>query len=141
MIRNVMHGARLSVAVVLALWSAPAGAVCLPADAGLAMKPVDQSSVMAGIGIRPAPIAVGKPFVVELSVCSEAGASIERLTVNATMPAHRHGMNYKPEIVSLGGGRYEGRGFLFHMPGLWEIELTVYAGGKTNRLKLDIEAR
>jgi hypothetical protein len=141
MIRRLKTNLMLGAAACAALWSLPALAACLPADAGKVMKPVNPSGVMAGMGLRPDPVAVGKPFVVDLRVCTETGNAIERLTVNATMPAHRHGMNYKPEIVTIGDGRYEGRGFLFHMPGLWEIELTVYSGGKPSRLKLDVEAR
>ena len=57
------------------------------------------------------------------------------------MPEHRHGMNYKPEISAMGDGLYEGRGFLFHMPGRWEITVSVYSDAEPSHLKFDFEVK
>jgi hypothetical protein len=125
-----------------ALLAAAAGQVtaegCLPADAGVVFRALDDAHVRAALRTEPATIKVGAPFVVALAVCSDTGAAVERLAIDATMPAHRHGMNYKPSITAIGDGRYEGRGFLFHMPGAWEFAVTVYTGGAPSRLKLDV---
>lgn len=119
---------------------APAAA-CLPPDAGTAMKPAKPTRVTAALRVRPSPVKVGAPFVVELRVCSLDSKPIQRLTIDATMPAHRHGMNYKPEMVDLGGGRHEAKGFLFHMPGRWEIVLSVYGGEQPSHLTLDLDVK
>ena len=70
----------------------------------------------------PAKIAVGEHFVVELAVCPKPPALLpERIELNAHMPEHRHGMNYRPQLAPLGAGRYRSEGWLFHMPGRWEF--------------------
>lgn len=65
----------------------------------------------------PARPAVGEHFVVEIAVCPPS----ERLAADAHMPAHRHGMNYRPALQPLGAGRFRAEGWLFHMPGRWEF--------------------
>ena len=53
------------------------------------------------------------------------------------MPAHGHGMNYRPSIVSLGDGFYEVRGLMFHMPGSWQFKLDYSAEGEPGQVLLD----
>lgn len=62
-------------------------------------------------------IVVGEPFVLLLSTCP---ADAQVLRVDATMPEHRHGMNYRPGILSQGEGRWRVEGLLWHMAGRWE---------------------
>lgn len=50
------------------------------------------------------------------------------LSVNATMPAHQHGMNTRPRIEDLGNGKFVIRGMLFHMAGEWELAFDVAKG-------------
>lgn len=78
------------------------------------------------------PIAVGRQFALEVQVCP-ADAVVSR--VDATMPEHRHGMNYRPSVHALGGGRWRAQGLLFHMSGVWELRLDVQAGGVSERLR------
>src|SRR4030095_5235256 len=68
------------------------------------------------LAFRPDPIRieVGQPFALLLNVCTRRGEPAELLSVEATMPAHKHGMNYAPAIVSRGDGRYRAEGMLFH---------------------------
>ena len=113
---------------------------CTLAGAGSVMVPAGESRFRVALKTEPAVIKVGSPFKVMLSVCSE-GASVERLTIDATMPAHRHGMNYKPEVRADTGGRYEARGFLFHMPGTWQFAVTIHANDTPSRLKLDVDVK
>jgi len=58
----------------------------------------------------------------------------ELIAVDAQMPEHKHGMNYRPTIVSMGDGRYRVEGMVFHMPGRWEISIDVRAGEESERL-------
>ncbi|MFZ4808612.1 MAG: hypothetical protein ACOYLQ_15255 [Hyphomicrobiaceae bacterium] len=125
----------------LALWPVAAAANCLPPDAGHAMKPAGTARFAAALRTDPSPVKVGTPFVVDLRVCALDGAPIERLAIDATMPAHRHGMNYTPRITAQGDGRHQASGFLFHMPGWWEITLSVYADGRPYRLTHGVEIK
>ncbi|WP_170363799.1 hypothetical protein [Ruegeria arenilitoris] len=47
------------------------------------------------------------------------------------MPAHRHGLNYVPEVSALGDGMFRVDDLLFHMPGLWELQADVHIGGRS----------
>jgi len=83
---------------------------------------------------RAAPIQVGRHFTLDLAVCPPP----ESMRVDASMPAHRHGMNYRPSIVPLGGGRYRAEGLMFHMPGDWQFLFEVRSGGRTERATDDL---
>jgi len=44
----------------------------------------------------PAKINVGQPFMLELAACPKRGGlRFERVRLDAHMPEHRHGMNYR----------------------------------------------
>lgn len=86
----------------------------------------------------PEKIVIGQHFSVEFVVCPRAGQPVpESVRIDATMPEHRHGMNYKPSIRSGEGGRYLAEGMLFHMTGRWEVVFEVRAAGQVDRLRLD----
>jgi hypothetical protein len=83
----------------------------------------------------PEPIAAGKHFSLDIAVCSRAGAEMPKtLRVDATMPEHRHGMNYLPVVVSRGPGRYRADGLMFHMPGRWDVYFDVVTSAGSERL-------
>ena len=73
---------------------------------------------------QPSTIEIAQPFALELQFC-RAGEPlrVERLSLDARMPAHGHGMNYHALIEPAGTGGYRIGGLLFHMPGLWRIEV------------------
>jgi len=81
----------------------------------------------------PATVRVGEAFVVEVATCPSAPLA----SANASMPEHRHGMNYKPSIRGSGDGRFRVEGWVFHMPGRWEFAFE--AGGErfTDSLRLE----
>jgi hypothetical protein len=119
-------------AILFALSSASAHA-CSPALPG--GKLVESARFWVGFRTQPEKIEVGRHFSVELAVCPKGGAQLpESLRVDAHMPEHRHGMNYKTEIVHAPEGRYRANGLMFHMPGRWEFIFDVRAGGRTDRL-------
>jgi hypothetical protein len=83
----------------------------------------------------PAPIETGKHFSLDFAVCPRGGAgSPDAVRVDAVMPEHRHGMNYRPVVVARGGGLYRADGLMFHMPGRWEIRFDVVTAAGTDRL-------
>jgi hypothetical protein len=102
------------------------------------MQSVGPNRFAARIVTLPQKIEVGVPFQVDIKVCAADGGALDRLAIDATMPAHRHGMNYTPEITRLGPGRYRATGFLFHMPGEWEFALSVTSAGATSILRLPV---
>jgi hypothetical protein len=72
-------------------------------------------------------------------VCAKGqGAAPAGLRVDATMPEHRHGMNYRATVAPQGGGRYVAEGLLFHMPGRWQLLFDVETRGATERLTSDV---
>src|SRR5262249_57168482 len=71
---------------------------------------------------KPDPIAVGTHFSIDFAVCPQGDAEKPRtVRVDAQMPEHRHGMNYRPVVVASGLGTYRADGFMFHMPGRWDL--------------------
>ena len=89
---------------------------------------------------RPERIEVGEHFSVELTVCPRGGAPRpDNVRVDAEMPEHRHGMNYRPTVIAEDPGRYRAEGLLFHMPGHWLLVFEVRAGGQTDRLTRSVE--
>ncbi|AOW14392.1 hypothetical protein LPB72_03355 [Hydrogenophaga crassostreae] len=79
----------------------------------------------------PAAVQVGEPFVLMLELCP-AAAQLEG--VDASMPDHRHGMNYKPSFKPLGEGLWRVDGMLWHMAGRWELKLDTRLDGAAHRL-------
>jgi len=89
----------------------------------------------------PSPILVGRHFALDVEVCPRAGAAMPaKLDVDATMPAHRHGMNYAPTVTAAGLGRWRVEGMLFHMPGRWELVFAA-GSGRADRIAVDVDVR
>jgi YtkA-like protein len=73
-------------------------------------------------------------FVLEFAVCPAP----ESVRVDAWMPEHRHGMNYRPTVARLGDGRYRAEGLMLHMAGRWELVFDVRSGDSVERLTQSI---
>jgi hypothetical protein len=126
-----MARTRIALALV-ALSCAAAQAQPCGADFGGA-RTVEAGDFSLLFRTRPAKIAVGRHFAVEMLVCPSAAVP-GTIAVDAFMPEHRHGMNYKPVVKALGGGRFEADGLMFHMPGRWEFRFAVERQGRTEHL-------
>jgi hypothetical protein len=84
---------------------------------------------------QPDKPAVGQHFSMDLVVCAKGSQPApESLRVDAHMPEHRHGMNYRTTVKPADRGRYLAEGFMFHMPGRWEFIFEVRVAGKTDRV-------
>ena len=90
---------------------------------------------------EPLRIEVGEPFSLLVNACTRADRPAELVNVDAQMPDHKHGMNYRPTIVSLGSGRYRVDGMIFHMPGRWELSLDVRDGEESERLSHEFDVK
>ena len=99
---------------------------------------IDSERMSVSYWTKPAKIAVGEPFVLELAACPKAGARVpDRVKLDAHMPEHRHGMNYKTKVVPVGAGRFHSEGWLFHMPGRWEFVFDLGAERLTHSVRIE----
>ncbi|WP_428246933.1 hypothetical protein [Ferrovibrio sp.] len=127
----------MKAALIAALVLLPGSAwACLP---GFEAAPkAMRDGVTVAWKSEPAQIKTGVPFALELAVCPAAA----RLSVDAHMPAHRHGMNYQPSIRAVGEGRFRAEGLVLHMPGEWEFVFeAINAAGKLTRLTTKYQAQ
>ena len=92
---------------------------------------------MVVFATRPSVIEVGGHFTLDVRACAE-GAPPVLTRVDADMPEHRHGMNYRPSLAPAGDGRYVADGLLFHMPGRWRLSFDVEREGRRVRLTTDV---
>lgn len=129
----------------LAAGSALAACPPLPADGTvlrqgnlqLAWRPVIDGSPQSA-----AAIPMARPFGLDIQLCEGDAAAKARLAkVDATMPEHRHGMNYRPRISAVGDGRYRVEGLMFHMSGRWQLEFELNDGNQSQRLFHDVKVR
>jgi len=133
-----LPGLLIGMVMALLAWVAPAMADC-PLDLGRGTGWVVFSDHYM-VAFRPEPmrIEVGQPFSLLFNVCTKNDSPAELVAVDAYMPDHKHGMNYRPTIVSAGDGRYRAEGLVFHMPGRWELSIDVRAGEESERLTHEI---
>ena len=126
------------------LASVPAQAACgdsLPATRRLL---AEADGLRVAIAPSPAPLALGRHFALDIVVCAPAGQPLPAtLVVDADMPAHRHGMNYRATVASLGDGRFRADGLMFHMAGRWRLlfDLPGAAGAPARRISHEIDLR
>ncbi len=103
---------------------------CMPELPGGKAQIIESAKYALAYRTLPGKIVIGQHFVVELALCAKAGAAVpDSVRVDAHMPEHRHGMNYKTKVTSNGDGKYRAEGLMFHMPGRWEYIFEVRAGG------------
>ena len=119
----------LAVAGLVSVAALAAHAACpFPADAP---AHATTGPVQARWTTEPQPVQVGEPFVLRVSLCP---ADARLLRVDATMPEHRHGMNYQPSVKPLGQGLWQVEGMVWHMAGRWELKLDTEFNGVAHRL-------
>ena len=79
------------------------------------------------------PPKVGELFTIDVMIADATGKPPENatVTVDATMPAHGHGMMTEPVVTPRGPGLWHAEGLRLHMHGAWELSVTVTtAAGK-----------
>ncbi|MBE0627380.1 MAG: FixH family protein [Burkholderiales bacterium] len=136
---TLKHCARAGCALAALLGASPgAYAAC---DAGPGVLRGSTSRVALAFRTDPPAIKVGELFSLEAEVCPEAGTSVTGLRVDAGMPAHKHGMNYRPRVSSTGPGKYTATGLMFHMPGQWQFTFDVETPAGRERIHVDYTAQ
>ncbi|MBS0196873.1 MAG: hypothetical protein JSR77_08950 [Planctomycetes bacterium] len=120
-----------------------------PPSAAAAPGPFTGTKFAAALGLyvacspRPNPIPLNQVYSMDVSVFSDAAltkpASAVRVSVDAGMPSHGHGMNLTPRVARVGEGRFHAEGLLMHMPGPWEVYVDLEEGGRTERVAYKVE--
>lgn len=100
-------------------------------------KSVETAHYRLSYRTQPPKIVIGRHFALEVMVCPKAAGTVDGLQVDAFMPEHRHGMNYRPAAKALSDGRYQVDGLMFHMPGRWDLHFDVTGGGRKERLTME----
>lgn len=128
-----------SATLLLLIGALPAMACQMPALESARTLGDDKGFALAWRFVPTEP-KIGEFFAVEFAVCNRnAPATPESLRVDATMPAHRHGMNFQPRIAAIGPNTYRAEGMMFHMPGKWRLAFEQRTPGGPARVTADIE--
>lgn len=127
---------RIWVAAALLGMAAPAWTCPLQADDGQLLQ--DGGVQLAWRVEGDGGIVAGRDFVLTLRACP---ADAELLRVDAVMPAHRHGMNYRPGLTALGPGQWRVDGLIWHMSGVWELQFDLRRDGRTYRLSQALDLK
>ena len=95
----------------------------------------ESANYLVAFRTQPARIAVGKHFSVEFETCAKGDAPASTgVAVDAFMPEHGHGMNYRAVVKPAATiARYRADGLMFHMPGRWDFYFDVRSAGGTER--------
>lgn len=132
---SVRPRAELRIVVLALAVLSPAAAVACD----LAGLPQRVESATATLAYRAEPaLTVGVPHVLEIGACARSGGA-RLLAVDAFMPAHGHGTNYRTEIAATGPDRWRVEGLLLHMPGAWELRFDIETPAGRERLVQGVE--
>ncbi|MGE0851029.1 MAG: hypothetical protein AB7O44_15605 [Hyphomicrobiaceae bacterium] len=137
--KSARHAAYLSAAVAFAALSATTATACLIPE-GFARL----ASPEAEIAYRwqPERLKVGQFFEAEVIACpAPAGREVREVVLDAQMPAHGHGMNYRPTVTALGPGRFRITGLMLHMAGRWRLTFDLVRDDARTRLVREVELR
>lgn len=122
----------MKTAFLAAALTAPSWALACDIPAGAAAMMGKNGDLVAYAMLDP--VTLSKPFGLGVVFCDIAPSEVR---VDATMPAHRHGMNYLPTVTPLAPGEFQVDGMVFHMPGLWKIEVEAETATGQQRYSFD----
>jgi hypothetical protein len=88
----------------------------------------------------PADLKVGRFFAAEVVACKTPSSEpVREIRLDAIMPAHGHGMNYRPAAVQTAPGHYKFTGLMLHMAGTWRVTIDLVQGAKRTRLTHEVK--
>jgi hypothetical protein len=97
-----------------------------------------ESGVILHYRSDPTPLPVAQHFSMHFLVCrGEQSLVPDAFKLDARMPTHGHGMNYKANIEIQHDGLVAATGMLFHMPGSWQIRVDLSYDGLGRQVKID----
>lgn len=85
----------------------------------------------------------GHRFGADIIVCTDnMNTLVEEINIDAIMPAHKHGMNYLPELIpNEHNKQLRASGLFFHMPGEWQITVTLTLSAEPERHRLTLNVK
>ncbi len=90
----------------------------------------------------PERIEVGQFFAAEVIACRAPGPEpVREVILDAQMPAHGHGMNYRPTATQLAPDRFRITGLMLHMAGRWRLAFDLVQGDRRTRLSRDLDLK
>jgi hypothetical protein len=117
-------------ALVTLLLTAAQATACEPALKGDGVRKAESKEYVVTWRADPPVLRISEFFAVDIAACSKSRAPVPaQVRVDAVMPEHKHGMNYRPTVTAMGDGRFRAEGLLLHMPGLWEIRFDLRSAG------------
>ena len=135
-----MTGKRLFASIALLAAATANAAACTIPDGWTIMQVEQAQSSTIALKLPPTPVKIAKRFSIDILVCADPQPDIGNIRLDATMPAHKHGMNYRPEIKEIADNMYRGSGMFFHMPGEWQISVDLLIDGESRRFLLKVPA-
>ena len=79
---------------------------------------------------------VSAPFTLKVVVCDR---QVSDLAFDALMPAHQHGMNFDAEVAKSGATEFTVSNVVFHMPGLWELQIEAVTDHNSHNYTAKVE--
>jgi hypothetical protein len=123
--------AALALAAVL-LAPLPSFAACPEAARGFARLSTPDAEI--AYRWQPDVLKVGQFFTMDVIACRTPGGALQTIVVDAQMPAHGHGMNYRPTAVASGPSQFRVSGLMLHMPGRWHLTVDLVEADHRTRL-------
>lgn len=129
---------RVVLAAALALPLVPA--LACGENLGAQARHIDSAQFQLAYRLLPDPVPVGRHFAIEIVLCPQGAATLPaELRVDASMPEHKHGMNYQPSVKAVSPGHYRAEGLMFHMPGRWELVFELRGSSAPQRLTQSLQ--
>jgi hypothetical protein len=127
----------LALAAVL-LAPLPSFAACPEAAQGFARLSTSEAEI--AYRWQPDALKVGQFFTMDVIACRMPGrGAVQTVVVDAQMPAHGHGMNYRPTAIESGPSQFRMSGLMLHMPGRWRLTVDLVQADRRTRLTHDID--
>ena len=90
--------------------------------------------------VKNPPLAPAQHFSLQFRVCrGDTPVVVDQFKLDASMPAHQHGMNYRPSVTLEADGLIEASGLLFHMPGHWQVVADLEFAGERHQFSIDYQ--
>ena len=132
------NGVRCAVGVILVLTTAilsTHGAAACAVPEGFARLATPEAEI--AYRWEPGVLRVGQFFAAEVIACRAPGP-VREIVLDAQMPAHGHGMNYRPTATPTGPGRFRVTGLMLHMAGTWRLTFDLVHGDTRTRLTQEV---
>ena len=91
---------------------------------------------------EPDRLEVGQFFAAEVIACRAPGPeAVRKVALDAQMPAHGHGMNYRPTATQLAPDRFRITGLMLHMAGRWRLTFDLVQDDRRTRLSRNVDLK